>query len=435
MPVVRETYTKLREKRLELAALMAMGMLYFFSYFHRVAVPGTMFNEIQTDLAISAAAVTALGSVFLYVYAGAQLFVGIAADRLGGMRVLLLGGLIMTVGSIVFPLSGNVWLLYGSRALLGLGASAMYLSIVKEIDALFGPKNFAALLGILVFMGGCGAVVGTLPCERAVAASDWRTVLLGAGLLSAVALLCVSLLVRRFKHAAQAKAAFAFGPVIDAVRNLRSLPVVVCGSTNWALYFLIQATLGKKFLEDVIQLSSAAAASCTFTMMIVSTICVLLSGFLVRAMGNRRKPLVVGTTAMTVAAAGLLLYGTEYPLPVWGFVVSYVLFAASSGFAPVFVASMKELNSAETVAISVAVLNTACYLAVAVVVNVAGIVLDQFQGRALVTPMATIYPAEAYGTIFGGVLVVAALSFAVSFFAQETRGEPVGEEAKSGGQR
>ena len=64
-----------------LAAMAAMVSLYFFSFFLRTAVPGTIFDELQSDLDLSAASVAALGSIFLYIYAGMQLFVGLAADR------------------------------------------------------------------------------------------------------------------------------------------------------------------------------------------------------------------------------------------------------------------------------------------------------------------------------------------------------------------
>ena len=67
--------------RLAVAAFATMGSIYFFSYFQRVGVPGTIFNELQSSFAATAAAVTALSSIYLYIYAGAQLIVGMLADR------------------------------------------------------------------------------------------------------------------------------------------------------------------------------------------------------------------------------------------------------------------------------------------------------------------------------------------------------------------
>src|SRR5450759_1644366 len=126
-----------RQKRTELLILAGMIALYFFSYFQRVAVPGTVFNELQVDFNASAVAITALGALFLYVYGFWQIFAGMLADRFGGLRMVLIGGLLMTAGALVFPLARGLPLLYTTRVLVAFGASFMYISLIKEIDTLF----------------------------------------------------------------------------------------------------------------------------------------------------------------------------------------------------------------------------------------------------------------------------------------------------------
>ena len=81
--------------------------LYSVSFFQRVAVPGTIFNELQKDFAASASTVTTLGSIYLLVYASLQLFIGMLADRHGGVKITLVCGFFLCVGSVLFPLSGN----------------------------------------------------------------------------------------------------------------------------------------------------------------------------------------------------------------------------------------------------------------------------------------------------------------------------------------
>ena len=57
-------------------AFAAMAVIYGLAYFQRTGIPGTIFDELQHDFGLSASAVTALGAVFIYVYAGMQLVVG-----------------------------------------------------------------------------------------------------------------------------------------------------------------------------------------------------------------------------------------------------------------------------------------------------------------------------------------------------------------------
>jgi MFS family permease len=84
-----------------------MISIYFFSYFQRISVPGSNFNEIQSDFAASASIIAMLGAIGFYLYASMQLFTGIMADRFGAGRILLIGGTIMALGSILFPLTHN----------------------------------------------------------------------------------------------------------------------------------------------------------------------------------------------------------------------------------------------------------------------------------------------------------------------------------------
>ena len=119
---------------------------------------------------MSATAVTALGSVFVYVYAGMQLVAGIAADRYGGRRTLLLGSVVMCAGAIMFPCARSGTMLFASRALIGFGSSFVYLSIVKEVDTLFAARHFAGLLGLTLLASYAGNIAATLPFERAVRA-------------------------------------------------------------------------------------------------------------------------------------------------------------------------------------------------------------------------------------------------------------------------
>ena len=100
-----------------------MLAIYSLAYFQRTGIPGTIFDELQHDFDLSASAVTALGSIFVYVYAAMQLVVGIAADRYGGRRTLLFGSVVMCVGQVMFPCAHSTTTLFASRVLIGFGSA------------------------------------------------------------------------------------------------------------------------------------------------------------------------------------------------------------------------------------------------------------------------------------------------------------------------
>ena len=97
-------------ERQKLLILYICGIgLYFFTNLQRSGVPGSLFNELQGGLALTAAQVTMLGTCFIYVYTFNQLIAGVMNDRYGGIRMMLFGTFFFSLGSILFPLTGSVW--------------------------------------------------------------------------------------------------------------------------------------------------------------------------------------------------------------------------------------------------------------------------------------------------------------------------------------
>ena len=129
-------------ERKKLLILYISGIaLYFFTNLQRSGVPGSLFNELQSGLDLTAAQVTMLGTCFIYIYTFNQLIAGVLNDRYGGIRMMIFGTVFFSLGSVLFPLCGSVWGAYGARIITGFGASFMYLAMVKLSQRLF-PKNF-----------------------------------------------------------------------------------------------------------------------------------------------------------------------------------------------------------------------------------------------------------------------------------------------------
>ena len=96
---------------------------------------------------------------------------------------------------------------------------------------------------------------------------------------------------------------------------------------------------------------------------------------------QRRKPVIVGAAGMLLLSSVLMLFGTLTAAPGWVFLVGYVLLALSTVGNPPTSATMKEINRPDAVAVAISVLNTAVYMAVGVLGNAAGTILDAFGGE------------------------------------------------------
>ena len=411
-------------RRSELLVVALMNVIYAFSYFQRVAVPGTIYNELQSAFAASAASVALLGGIYLYVYGGMQIFSGVLVDRFGPVRVIVVGGVLLGVGSILFPLSNTILQLYVTRALVGLGASLMYLSVVKELDISFNNRHFSALLSSSLFAGYAGGLMGTMPFEGAVRAFGWRPSLLAVG----VACLAAVILAAAFtwniltKKISRSRAS-VFPAVRRILSNRTSYSVILCSTVVFGNFFLMQAIIGKKLLEDCCGLNSGAAASYTFLLMLVSMSASVFSGFFSKMIGNRRRPVIIAASFLAVLApcAGLLILKAS---PVW-ILPCYLLFGLSSGGTPIFSSTIKEMNDSGYAASAVGVGNAAAYLSIAIYATLSGIVLDKFTAQAVRVEGAIHYPPQAYAAIFTGLLVLSVLAFIGSFYIKETYGKNI----------
>lgn len=407
-------------------AFTAMAMIYGLAYFQRAGIPGTIFDELQHDFGLSASAVTALGALFIYVYAGMQLVVGIAADRYGGRRTLLFGGVIMCAGATLFPCAQSTAMLFASRVLIGFGSSFVYLSIIKEVDTLFPARHFAGLLGLAMLASFIGNIAATLPLERAVHHFGWRNALLAVAGISVVAVAVVWVVLRRLDHLPVRRGDIPLKLLWDVLRNRRNRPLLICGLINFPIAFVIQGVLGKKFLQDAVGLGSSDAATFVLIMACVCGSAAACGGPVLRLTGQRRKPVIVGSTCLILLSTLLMLCAVLTAASSWVFLVGYVLLALSTVGTPASVATMKELNHPDTVGIVISVLNTASYAGVGLLVNVAGAILDVFCSKAEYTGMRIAYPPVAYAAIFVCLACLALVSTLIAIYRiPETRGRTV----------
>ncbi len=204
--------------------------------------------------------------------------------------------------------------------------------------------------------------------------------------------------------------------------NCHSYPILVVGPSVFATYFVVQSTIGKKFLTDCYSLRPELASTYTFCMMLTAMSSAIAGGFLSRWLGNRRKPILVISTLFNAIAGLLIIFALTHQLASEWILAAYMLFGASSCASVISCCSMKEVNHAGAAATSVGTLNGAAYVLVAILVTCSGLVLGLYREQALVTPAAIVYPVEAYRTLFAGMLAISVCAFVSSLFIRETYG-------------
>ncbi|MHB1191228.1 MAG: MFS transporter, partial [Armatimonadota bacterium] len=298
-------------------------------------------------------------------------------------------------------------MLYATRVLIGLGASGMFLSVIKEIDIRFSIKNFSVLFSLALFVGYCGGLLGTRPLASVVSAFGWRTPLLAIGIACGIFCILTAALMKSTYLEIPRQSGSSVLPAIKRIAlNKLSYPIVYNMMIISLNYFVMQAIIGKKFLQDCCGFSSGRAASYTLLLMLMFIAMSFLSGVFTGLIGNLRKPIIVALGIMATIApiTGLFILskGNAWILP------CYVVFGVASGGTTVYVASMKELNEPKFAASAVGFSNSSTCVGIAVFATLAGRVLDSFSSQAVRTATAIQYPPAAYKTIFIGMAALAA---------------------------
>ncbi|KQV60969.1 hypothetical protein ASC95_05995 [Pelomonas sp. Root1217] len=157
-------------------------------------------------LGSSEAAMTAVLSLFLAVFALAQLIVGPLSDRIGRRPVVLVGLAVFIVGSVVCALASDLALLLFGRALQAIGVAAASVLARAAARDRFEGQQLAALLGRIMVVMAAAPGFSPLLGGLVQAAWGWRAlfvVLVLAGLALAAAYLGIvgeTLPVERRRH-------------------------------------------------------------------------------------------------------------------------------------------------------------------------------------------------------------------------------------------
>jgi sugar porter (SP) family MFS transporter len=119
---------------------------------------------------------------------------GTVADRIGRRKTLLWGAILFIIGSILAPLSPNVYVLFVARALLGVAVGFTSVTAPVYVSELAPPQSRGMLIGLYQFALTSGIALADLVGYWFAASQGWRW-MFGFGLVPAVLFLFMVLTV------------------------------------------------------------------------------------------------------------------------------------------------------------------------------------------------------------------------------------------------
>lgn len=385
---------------LHLSLIILGTLFYFVANFQRIAIPGAIFDILEQELSVNAPQITAFGAIFMYIYAFTQLLNGIFIDKYGGYRVMLVGGIIMTIGCILFPISSNLSLMYFSRGLLGLGGSMFYLSLIKELGNLFDEKDFGIALSIMLFIGYAGGIIANAPFVIAMRILSWREILLivaGIVLVSIIAYIIISAKTRFYpvNNHIQLKI-LPFQVVLHKSHNRHLFTFACC---NFGISYVIQTIIGKKFLEDFCLMTSAKAAVVLSIMAIVAAVFNVVIASICKLFNNHR--VIFLKLASWVTFLSLLAICIFIWLNIRTLFIAFIfcVLAANASLSALLVPVLYATNRKMISGTAVSILNFSYFLMVGILGTATGYILNIFEPTRIEKTL--VYGNNSYLLLFG----------------------------------
>lgn len=398
-----------------------LSLQYLLVYFHRVS-PALMTRELVSAFSISGASLGLLSSGYFYPYALMQLPVGVLADSWGARKTIALFSTIGAAGAILFGLAPNFHVATAARILVGFGLSAVFVPAMRVCAGLFNPKEYAAVSGLLLAMGGVGWFVAATPLTWMTAVFGWRGTFAGIGCLTILLAAATWLLVPE-----EPPASVTAGKV-NAVDHRpgvwAGLGCVLATGRFWPLagwFFFFGGILfgfcglwAGPFLMDVCGLSKSETGN-VLAMIALGTIAGgPLLGRISDRMVRRRKT-VIWFASLVQLILWILIFSFRTRLPYAALFPLFFLFGIfGNGVAVVAFAAAKELYPGRMAGTAVGSVNFFAFFSAAAYQPLTGWIMD----RTGKTDGA--YPPEAYTPALALFLITSVLLLiCISLFREE----------------
>ncbi len=419
-----------RTRRMRWWIIAVPAVLYFVSYFHRIA-PVVVAEDLMRAFSVSAASLGQLSAIYPYCFAAMALPGGSLADTLGPRRTLSLGALTMSAGAVLFGVAPSFGAAFGGRLLVGLGASVILIASLRLCAEWFRTDEFATVSGWSQSVGSIGALVGTTPMALLVDRIGWRYSFVSIGTATLLLAALCFLFVRDRPESLGLAPINPGRPVaplglravlsgIPAVTgNWRSWPPVLSSAGVYGAFVTFVGLWGVPYLIQIYGASRVRASNLIALAALGLLIGAPLIGWLSdRVLTRRRWPLIV-VIGLNVAVWAALVLPPE-PVPVEWLGLLCFLLGWSSGSVVLVFACVREVNDPRHVGVAIGFHNLPVFLGFALVQWLSGVILDSHWDGALAAG-ARVYSLGAYRAAFTLCLGVAGGALLAAWLVTETR--------------
>jgi sugar phosphate permease len=399
------------------------GTVYFLACLHRIS-PSVIARDLELAFSIDATVLGFIAASYFYSYSAVQPVVGALSDTMGPRRVIAIFTGIAFAGSLIFGMADNPIMAIVGRTLVGAGVGGIFIPTVKIISRWYRSNEFASITGIMLAIGGFGALSASLPLTYLVLLLGWRISFVVLGVFSLVLALLSWIVVRDCPEDK------GWPPIEGGILSqegasdppenigvLKRFGIIFKEPGFWLVTISIffaggaglafQGLWAVPYLVDVYGFSRVEAGGLFMLIPLGFALGAPALGFLTDKLGFSKMRVL-----LTALAIGLgcwlivLLFGSKPPA---SFIAPlfFIMGICGGGSLPLYFALIKDLFPPSIMGTAVGLMNPSAFFATALYQPFTGYLLDRV-GRL----SSGGYPIEGYQHVFMAFMV----SFVIAFF-------------------
>ncbi|MBF96518.1 MAG: hypothetical protein CFH34_01123 [Alphaproteobacteria bacterium MarineAlpha9_Bin4] len=163
----------MNKKKISLILLLVLASVYFISQFLRSAL-GITGLSISEDFQLNYEQLGRLGGIFFLSFALMQVPLGIILDKINPLKIIFFMLIIIYLGTLLLSFSNSFELIFFARILQGIGCSACLMGPLVYIAKKSSKESFSKLSGIIMGLGGLGALFAFSPFYELTLILGWK---------------------------------------------------------------------------------------------------------------------------------------------------------------------------------------------------------------------------------------------------------------------
>ena len=295
--------------------------------------------------------------------------------------------------------------MYFSRALLGLGGSMFYLSLIKELGFLFEEKDFGIALSIMLFIGYAGGIAANAPFVMAMRVLSWRELLLIIAGIVFISLIAYLIILPKVKTPAiNEQVEIKIKPFQLVLHKSHNRALFTFACCNFGISYVIQTVIGKKFLEDFCLMTSAKAAVVLSIMAIVAAVFNIINASVCKLFHNHRVLFLKGASYITFISLLVICILIWFNVRTIFIAFIFCVLAANASLSSLLVPVLYATNPKMISGTAVSILNFSYFMMVGLLGTATGYILHIFEPTRVGNTL--VYSNNSYLLLFGVFLAL-----------------------------